>query len=452
MFYADVFRNAVAAPGAATERKRGGEFEVIQIAYAALRRGSVYENTAGLHTRREFVEFSPFGYRVEVNRRGMTVAAVRNKSFGFREGVLNVFRLIHGENGGKFFVGEFFRKFHAFDFAYKNLRSFGNFYVGEFGDFYRFLTNDFGVKSAVYNNRFTNFFRFFGVEEIASSFRKFGFNRVVDILVNDYRLFGRADHTVIERLGVNYRVDRKYDVGGVVDDGGGVAGSYAERGFTGRISGFDHSRTAGCKDNIRLFHQKVSHFERGNVNPFYNALGSARLNGGVENDFRGGDSRFFGSRVGTDDNRVSRFQGDHRLEDGCRSRVGRGDNRRDNAERLRDFLYAVSLVFFDDAAGLRVLVRVVNIFRRVVVFDYLVFDDAHSGFLNRHFGKGNTSLVRSDGGSLKNLVHLFLRVGREYALSRFDSCDRRFQRFYAVDYLSFIVYHSNLLYVVKILT
>ena len=163
MLNSDVFRNAVSAPASAAERERRSEFEVIKIADTALRRRSVYEDSARFHAGSKLVELSLFGLFVEVNRRSVTESAVRDKLFRFGEGVLNILGFIHCKNGRKFFVSEFFRKVYAFDFAYKNLRSFGNGYARERGYRNGLLSYDFSVERAVDDYRLSNFFDFFAL-------------------------------------------------------------------------------------------------------------------------------------------------------------------------------------------------------------------------------------------------------------------------------------------------
>ena len=264
--------------------------------------------------------------------------------------------------------------------------------------------------------------------------------------MNDNGLLGSADHTVIESFRVNYGVYGKNDIRGIVDDRGSVARADAESRFAGRISGFNHSGAARRENYVRFFHEEVGHFERRKVNPVDDSFGRAGFNG--ENDLSRGDGRFFRSRVRTDDDRVSRFEGDHGFENRGGSGVGRRNDRGDNAYGFGDFLYSVSLILFDNAAGFSVLISVINIFGRVVVFDDFIFNHAHAGFFHCHFRERNTRLVGGDCGGFENLVYLFLRIGREFTLSVLYSCDSRFERFDAVDYLSFFVFHRNLLYFV----
>ena len=84
------------------------------------------------------------------------------------------------------------------------------------------------------------------------------------------------------------------------------------------------------------------------------------------------------------------FSADQRLKDRGGGGVGGGDDRRDHADGLGNLLDAVGRILFDNAAGLGVLIGIVNIFGGVVVLDDLVFHYAHAGLLHSHFGQRDT--------------------------------------------------------------
>jgi len=67
------------APRAAAQRQRRTQHEVVQVADAALRGRRVDEDTAGLHARGEAVNQILAGDGVQVDRRGVAVAAVSNQ-------------------------------------------------------------------------------------------------------------------------------------------------------------------------------------------------------------------------------------------------------------------------------------------------------------------------------------------------------------------------------------
>ena len=264
----------------------------------------------------------------------MTVAAVGNEALGLAECVLNVRRLVHGKHGGELLVGELLGELNALDFADEYLRALGNGHSCELCDFDRRLTDDFCVERTVYDNCLSDLLRLVGIEEVAAAGRKLGFYRVIDVLMNYNGLLGGADHAVIEGLGVYYRVDREDDIRRLVDDGGRVACADAYCGLAGGICRLDHSGAAGGKDYIRLFHNEVRHLKARGVYPFYNTLGSAGLNRCVEDNLCRGRGRLLGAGMGADDDSVSRLEGKQALEYGGGGRVGRGDDRSDNADGL----------------------------------------------------------------------------------------------------------------------
>ena len=75
---ADVARDGVAAPGAAAERQRGRGLEVVDVADTAVRGGRVDEDAPRLHAGLEVVELFALRHDVEVDRRGVAEAAVRD--------------------------------------------------------------------------------------------------------------------------------------------------------------------------------------------------------------------------------------------------------------------------------------------------------------------------------------------------------------------------------------
>ncbi len=101
----------------------------------------------------------------------------------------------------------------------------------------------------------------------------------------------------------------------------------------------------------------------------------------------------------TDNDTVSGFQADKTFEDSGRCGVGRRDNSTYNSDRLRNFCDAVARILLNNAAGLNVLVRVVDVFGSVVIFDNLILYDTHFRFFNSHFRKRNSLLIGSGSGS-----------------------------------------------------
>ena len=87
----DVFGHGVSAPASATEREGRTEFEVVQIADTALRRGGVDEDAASFHSGCKLVEFCSLSHCVEINGGRMSVSAVCDKTFCFVKCVADIF-------------------------------------------------------------------------------------------------------------------------------------------------------------------------------------------------------------------------------------------------------------------------------------------------------------------------------------------------------------------------
>ena len=67
-----------------------------------------------------------------------------------------------------------------------------------------------------------------------------------------------------------------------------------------------------------------------------------------------------------------------------------------------------------------------------MVFDHLVFDDAHARFFHRKFCKRNTHLVRRKRRTVEDLVDLFLRISREFFLRCPNAGKQLFKRLLVV--------------------
>ena len=305
------------------------------------------------------------------------------------------------------------------------------------------LTYYLCVESTVYNDGLANLVDLIFLEEVAASVLKLLLDLLVELIRNDDRLLGSADHTVIEGLGVDNRADSQQNIRGFVNDRGSVARAYAESGFSAGVSGLYHARTAGRENDVNFLHQHICEVERGNVYPRDDTLGSACLNGSLKNYLSRLDGALFRAGVGADDNAVSCLERNKALEYRGGGRVGGGDNRADNADGVSYLCNAVSLVAFDNAAGLGVLESIVDMLRSVVVLDNLIFNDAHSRFFYRHFGKRDSLLIGSGRGSQEDFVDLLLRIFGKYLLSGSYSVQSLFKLLRAVN--DFVVCHSHLL-------
>ena len=183
---------------------------------------------------------------------------------------------------------------------------------------------------------------------------------------------------------------------------------------------------AGGQDQIDVgvVHQRVGQLQRRGVDPADDVGRGAGGDGGVQHQLGGGAGRARRARMRAEDDAVAGLQADQRLEDRGRGRVGGRHDAADQPDRLGDGHDAGFVVDLDDAAGLVVLVGVVDVFRGEVVLDHLVLDDAHAGFFGGHLRQRNTGVGGGQRGAAEDQVHLFLRVGSEDQLRGFDARDQ----------------------------
>ena len=207
---ADVLRDGVAAPRAAAERERGRRVEVVDVAYAALRRGRVDEDAARLHAALEVVELFAlrhyvevlevvelFALRhdVEVDRRGVAEAAVRDEALSLRYGVPEVRGAVHREHRRELFMRELLADVYALDLADEYLRALG---ARHRGYLVRLLPDYRRVDAAVDDYRLAHALRLLLVEEVTSARGELGLDLAVNRIDGDDRLLRGAYHAVVE--------------------------------------------------------------------------------------------------------------------------------------------------------------------------------------------------------------------------------------------------------------
>ena len=133
----------------------------------------------------------------------MAEAAVRDEALGLVKRFLEGLGLVHRENGRELLVREFLRDVDRLDLADEDFGRLGHLHAGERGDGGRLLADDLGVERAVDDDGLADLLGLVLVQEIAAARGKLGFDLVVNLLVDDDRLLGSADHTIVKRLGVN---------------------------------------------------------------------------------------------------------------------------------------------------------------------------------------------------------------------------------------------------------
>ena len=346
-----------------------------------------------------------------------------------KDSLFKIFGFVHSQNRRQFFIRKFFFFADFFNFADKNLRFLRNFNTGHFGNLISRLSDDFRVQFAVNNNRLGDLFFFLFVQDISTAILQLFFNGVINVFVNDNRLLGSANHAIVKGFAHQNGADGHFNVGCFVNNGRNVSCTDAESRFAGRISRFDHTRAAGCQNQVNavMAHQMLREFNRRICNPADNIIRRTGLNGSFQHQAGCLNRTSLGTRMRRKDNSVTGLEGNHTFENCGRRRIGRRNNTGNNAERLGDFGNAVGCVMLDNAAGLCMAVFVINFFGGKMVFNHLVFHNTHTGFFHRHFCQRNTVAVGGNRHGFDNLVHLFLAERCHNFLSLADSGNQSIQ-------------------------
>ena len=248
----------------------------------------------------------------------------------------------------------------------------------------------------------------FVVQEIAAGILHQSFDFVIDTAQDGDMLLRRANHTVVEGLGVDDGLHSHAQVGGLVDDDVAVAGADADGGSTGGVGRVHHAGAAGGHDQVHLLHQHVGDVQRGRLDPADDMLGQARFNGGVPHDPRRGDGAFHSVGMGRKNNGVSGLQRQHDLVNRGRGGVRGGGNGGNHALGRGHTLGAESGILLNDTAGLGIAHVVPDMLGGVLVLRHLVDHDAVAGLLTGHLGQRNPHLGYRHGSLFANGVHLLL--------------------------------------------
>ncbi len=211
-------------------------------------------------------------------------------------------------------------------------------------------------------------------------------------------------------------VDGHDNVGALVDYSGHVAGANAQGGGAGGVGGLHHAGASGCQNHVYRFHNQVGQLDRRLIYPSDDTFRSACLYSCLKNNLRRFNCTFLRTRMRADDDCIPGLQTDETFEDCSRSRVRGRNDRSHKAYRFRDLLDAKSLILFDHADCLNLLIRIVHILSRIVILDDLVFHNTHSGLFTGHLRKRNTLFIRSHGSLKEDLVDLLSRESSKYFL------------------------------------
>ena len=372
----------------------------------------------------------------------MTVAAVLDQSVGLVQSILKILGPVHGKDGGELLVGKGFAQVGGRNFADENLGALRHCDPRQSGDGVGGLTNDFCVESAVDDHYGPDLIGFFLVQNVAAPVDKLSFDLVVNAVEHHHTLLRGTDHAVVKGFGVDHRGDGQKNIGGFINDGGGVAGANAQRGLAGGVGGFHHSGAAGGENQVGFLHDLIGQLQGGLVNPSDDPLRGTGGNSGFQHNLRGRNGAALCPGVGTDNNGVAGFQRDQGFENRGGSGIGSGNDRGNHADGLRDFLNAVGGVFFNHAAGSGVLIGVIDVLSGIVVFDDLVFHDAHSGLGNGLLRQGNAHFIGGSCRGKENPVHLFLGIGCKPGLGGSAPAEG-FGQFLGICYRRIVLFHIH---------
>ena len=239
------------------------------------------------------------------------------------------------------------------------------------------------------------------------------------------------------------RVYGQHDIRRLINNCGSITRADAQCRCAAGICSLNHAGTARCKDDIRLFHYKVCKLKAGHVNPSDDTPGCACSDSRLKHNLCSLDSGLLGSGMGADNDAVSCLKRNKGFKNCSRRGIGRRNNRSDNADRLRNFLYSERSVVFKNSAGFCILISIVNILCCIMIFNNLILYDTHTRFSNSHFGKRNSRLVCSGCRGKKNLVNLFLSVSRKFFL-RFSKLGKCFFKRFDIFYYCVIFSHLKI--------
>ena len=240
---------------------------------------------------------------------------------------------------------------------------------------------------------------------------------------------------------MNDRADGQLHVCRIVNDGRRVPRADSKGGLPGRIGCLHHAGTAGGEDNVRFLHHKIRECQRRHIDPADDLLRRSGFHRCFQYQLSRCNRTLFRSRMRAEYNRISRLQGNQRLEDDRRRRICRRNDRRDHTDRLCDLFDSVNRIFFDHTTGLRVLVSMIDVLGGIVILDHLILHDTHTGLFHRHLRKRDTRFIRRCRRRPEDDIYLLLRKERKSPLRLSHGCHLRGQLFFTVDQLYCLLLH-----------
>ena len=354
---------------------------------------------------------------MDIQGRSMSVTAVCNQLFCHIQSSFEIRCLVKRQYRGKFLMCERFRHVYGGNFADQDLGISRYGKACDLCDGCSLLAYNLRINgSCLGQDDLANLIQFVLVQNMAAALKELGSHCRIDICDRRYRLFRRTDHTIIKRLGMDHRINCCLNITAAVHDNRYISRTNADCWIAGRISRLHHAGASGCQNHVYRFHNQVGQLDRRLIYPSDDTFRSACLYSCLKNNLRRFNCTFLRTRMRADDDCIPGLQTDETFEDCSRSRVRGRNDRSHKAYRFRDLLDAKSLILFDHADCLNLLIRIVHILSRIVILDDLVFHNTHSGLFTGHLRKRNTLFIRSHGSLKEDLVDLLSRESSKYFL------------------------------------
>ena len=177
-------------------------------------------------------------------------------------------------------------------FAHQYLCVLRHFETGKFCDRICRLAYDFRVQRAVDDDRLPHLLRLRRREKISPAKLHFLLELRVNLLRHDYRLFRRADHSVIKGLGMEYGRNRKRNIRRHVHHRGRVSRTDPDGGLPRRICRANHAGAARRQNRVRFLHDHSRKLNARLVDPADDFVRSSRFYRRLQNHLRRFDRAF----------------------------------------------------------------------------------------------------------------------------------------------------------------
>ncbi len=414
LFVDQVDGGHVGGGGVVSERTaaegQGRGVGVVDVADGALGRRRVGDHAPDLHLLAVGVAEL---FVVGMDDRAVPKAAEFEHLLGLLKAFLGILDHEIGQNRGELLAGERVIRAHVVQLGEQDLGAFRNLDARLLGDPPGRLTDHDGVDRLLLgvDDVIGNLLDLVALEEIAAVVGHDLLKLRCDLLVDDGRLLGGADHAVVEGLGEDQVVAGALDVHILVDVAGHVAGADAERRLAAGVGALDHAGAAGGQNhrNAGMVHQSAGRLDRGVLDPLNAPFRGAVGDGRIPQDLGRLDRAFLRGGVEAEDDRVAGLNADQGFEHGGGGRVGDRGDARDHADRLGYLDVALHLVLVHDPDGLLIFNGMPDVFGGEDVFDDLVLEHAAAGLVHRHLGQVLVVVQPRERHRMDDLIDLLLR-------------------------------------------